>query len=94
MTLQFQRTVKQFVRGLLGRRKTKGQCFVVCAPLTAYLNVIGHEASLVEGTVSGNHHYWIELADGSIIDPTADQFVENKKKNFAENLFWQASVMV
>ncbi len=55
-------------------------CYAVCAPLQSYLSLCGYETSLVHGTVDlpdyDADHVWLELADGRIIDPTADQFKE------------------
>lgn len=47
------------------------QCAVVSYPLSGYLRFLGIENKIVEGS---RGHVWIELADGRIIDATADQF--------------------
>ena len=49
-------------------------CFVVCAPLSAYLQFLEVDHELVEGTFRNCHHFWLELPDQTVIDPTADQF--------------------
>lgn len=72
------RIVRDFRRGILNRKCSDGQCWVVCAPLAALLEVFGHKCELTEGHVGNGvhreHHFWITLGDGRIIDPTADQF--------------------
>lgn len=51
-------------------------CYAVCAPLQAYLEMIGCETKLIEGEVGGDQHFWLQRKDGTIIDPAADQFSE------------------
>lgn len=72
------RTVTGFRSGILGGRKPNRMCFAVCAPLHSYLSGLGFKTSLIEGIVEHGDqetdHYWIELPDGRIIDPTASQF--------------------
>ena len=62
----------------LGRGPSRLMCFAVCLPLQGYLSVIGFETTLVEATLKHKHgkmnHFWLELPDGRILDPTADQF--------------------
>jgi hypothetical protein len=63
----------------LGDGTSDGMCFIVCAPLEGYLNFIGIEARMVDGIVKlpdGGEmiHYWLELPDGCVLDPTLDQF--------------------
>jgi hypothetical protein len=66
--------VKEFTKGVLGKRGTTDMCYAVCLPLQAYLAFGGIECSLTEGEVNEYHHFWITMKDGRIIDPTADQF--------------------
>ncbi len=72
-----------FRRGIIGRGTAKSMCFVVCAPLETLLVLSGFDVKLVEGEVETKDcvlgHYWLELKDGRILDPTADQF-ENMPK--------------
>jgi hypothetical protein len=65
-----------FRRGILGKRAARDMCFAVCAPLQSYLSLCGVETRLVEGNFGTTNHFWLELLDGTIIDPTADQFPE------------------
>lgn len=72
--------VNSFRYGIVGRRRSQFMCFAVCAPLAPLLRLSGVEAVMREGLVKfpigeGNH-FWIELEDGRVIDPTADQFNE------------------
>ena len=53
-------------------------CFAVSWPLSSYLRTAaGIESRLVRGAVGDDEehsHHWLRLADGRIIDATADQF--------------------
>lgn len=68
-----------FRRGILGREASDYACFMVCAPLAPLLEMNGLNVQVrtgqipLEGAGSINH-YWIELEDGRVLDPTADQF--------------------
>jgi hypothetical protein len=42
----------------------------------AYLNQIGITAQVHIGGLRGCHHSWVELADGTIIDPTIEQYID------------------
>lgn len=56
------------------------RCYMVCAPLVGYLGFLGvagcklAQAEGVSCTFGTTNHYWIELRDGRVLDPTADQF--------------------
>lgn len=71
---EIRKIAKGFVKGLLDGRSTVDMCYMVCSPLAAYLSFCKVDCTLTEGEVNGYHHFWITLADGKIIDPTADQF--------------------
>jgi hypothetical protein len=71
---EIRRWAREFRSGMLGRRSSRDQCFVVSAPLCNLLQFAGLKCELVNGNIGENHHYWIEFADGRIIDATADQF--------------------
>lgn len=66
--------VTEFRKGILGRHASKAMCLAVCMPLSCLLTLEGVENTLVEGEVGEWNHYWLELPDGRILDPTADQF--------------------
>ena len=71
---QLRRMVSEVRRGILGTHSSDGMCFAVCVPLQGYLHCLGYEAELVEADFGKRNHVWLELSDGTIIDPTADQF--------------------
>jgi len=86
-TTKLHRLASTFTRGLLGKKRPHGNCFVVSYPLMGYLSFLGIETKLVQGWVDCNapehahnrrnnlhSHYWLALSDGRIIDPTASQF--------------------
>lgn len=69
----------KFRNGVLGKKSSWGQCYVVAAPLQGYLNILlnkTYELQLGYVTIGCDitNHYWLELGDGRILDPTADQF--------------------
>lgn len=70
--------VKGFRGGIVGRKGSEFMCFAVCAPLVTLLNMSGVKSTMREGAVQFEigsiNHFWIELADGRVLDPTADQF--------------------
>lgn len=78
--MKLKQIVKGFRDGVLEGRESAFMCMAVCAPLQGYLSLCGYETSLVHGTVDLSDydmdHVWLGLEDGSIIDPTADQFKE------------------
>ena len=43
----------QFTKGILGKRKSEGMCFAVCAPLQGYLSICKIETELIEGEIIG-----------------------------------------
>jgi hypothetical protein len=71
MTLR--RIVGEFRRGMLGKGSSALMCFAVCAPLQSLLEMAGYPTELIEGEVENTEHYWLQLPDGRIVDPTADQ---------------------
>lgn len=75
--VKLRKIVEGFTSGIIGKRKNKNMCYVVCFPLVSYLNTIGYNCELVEGNLIINdnphNHYWIKIGD-VIIDPTASQF--------------------
>ncbi|HYF34559.1 MAG TPA: hypothetical protein VD994_04655 [Prosthecobacter sp.] len=72
---QLVRYSMQFRRGILGKDDdSRMQCFAVAAPLEALLGLRGIKARLVEGELPHCNHFWLQLDDGRVLDPTADQF--------------------
>ena len=84
--------VKSFRYGIIGRKDSDYQCFVVSAPLKGYLAYKhGIKAKLIDGAVRVQTkpgrfleapHCWLELEDGRILDATYDQFGEDRPKVF------------
>lgn len=72
--------VREFRSGLLGPRGSgDSMCFAVCGPLVGLLNSMGVKAELRMAwlqlyEIGRSNHFWIELEDGRVIDPTIDQF--------------------
>lgn len=50
------------------------KCFALSAPMSGLLEVYGVQNKLIEGRFGDCNHFWIELSDGRVLDPTADQF--------------------
>ena len=75
---QLKRYVSDFRKGLLEGHPSNAMCFVVTSPLASLLRLEGVDCELIEGEIINNGsiwgHFWIKLADGRILDPTADQF--------------------
>jgi hypothetical protein len=70
--------VKGFRAGILGRKRPNLMCYAVSAPLSCYLNFGGivnklKEVCVVQGP-DVYFHWYIELQNGRILDPTASQF--------------------
>lgn len=74
--LDLMRIVTEFREGLLQGRSSEGACFTVCAPLDGLLSFYGVRVRLVELDFSWGNHFILEQPDGTIIDPTADQFTD------------------
>lgn len=71
---QLLRTASEFRKGLLGNHPSDCMCRVVCYPLCGLLHTMGVDVEILDVEVGGALHAVIELADGRILDPTADQF--------------------
>lgn len=78
------RIVQGFRRGILGCDSSDSMCFAICAPLASFLESAGIRVRLIEGIlkyeVGTGNHFWLELPDGRVIDPTADQFNRRMRK--------------
>jgi len=62
-------------RGILGKRPSAKQCMVVSASLQGYLSAVhGVQTELITVDFPEIDHVFLKLADGRILDPTADQF--------------------
>lgn len=49
-------------------------CAAVCYPLASLLGQYGVAVRVMESDLSHTNHVWLQLADGRVLDPTADQF--------------------
>lgn len=65
---------QEFRDGILDGGMPTLMCFAVCAPLVTLLNMSGVKAEMVESDLGWCNHFWLKLADGRVLDPTADQF--------------------
>jgi hypothetical protein len=65
----------EFRAGILDGRPSTNMCALVCYPLEGYLSFLGVKVTLQYGDpVRQRDHVWLELPDGRVLDPTADQF--------------------
>lgn len=71
---QLLKIATEFRKGILGRRKSHRMCGMVCFGLQGYLRFLGFPTRVCEGIVGDGNHIWLELPDGRVLDPTADQF--------------------
>ena len=65
---------KEYREGALGSKPSNKLCFIMCYVLSGYFRFIGYACELVQGGIGEWEHFWIQFPDGSILDPTADQF--------------------
>lgn len=79
---QLVRFVAAFRDGILGGDPSDHYCFMISAPLEAMLRLDGLEVELIESDLGFMNHFWLRLADGRALDPTADQFnsYDNKQR--------------
>jgi len=74
---QILKIATQFTKGILQKRDSKLMCFMVTAPLQGFLSLCGVETELIEGEIESAkeicNHFWLELSDKRILDPTANQ---------------------
>lgn len=65
----------EFRKGIISTgTSSRGFCGMVCWPLTTLLNLHGVECQEIEVDTGDCRHVFIRLADGRVLDPTADQF--------------------
>lgn len=80
----------EFREGILNGRLSTFMCAMVCWPLETLLNLEGVSVKammsdgvlmdLRDGRKGTCNHVWLKLADGRVLDPTADQFNGTIKK--------------
>jgi hypothetical protein len=78
---ELRKIVSEFREGILDGGDSAFMCIAVCSPLEGYLrHAHGIETHAVAGTIDlgeyNMEHFWLEMDDGTVIDPTADQFKE------------------
>lgn len=73
-TRKLKRVCAEFRSGLLNNRPSQGMCAVVSYPLAGFLSVMGVDCEIKTGDVGCWNHVWLVMADGNVIDATADQF--------------------
>lgn len=76
---QLIRFAKAFRDGILDGERSDSYCWMVSAPLSGLLHAHGVNAELRETkhvrTPEGSTcHFWLQLGDGRVLDPTVDQF--------------------
>lgn len=69
----------EFRDGILDGTPSAMACAMVCEPLVTLLNMSGVQCSIaktdaIRTSYGSCNHVWIALADGRVLDPTADQF--------------------
>lgn len=77
---QIKQICLEFRRGILGRRKSRGQCGKVSWALQGYLSFFGVQTEVCEGDVGEWNHIYLRMPNGKVIDATADQFSTAKTK--------------
>ena len=72
---ELKRIARQFRRGILGKRPSAQMCMAVSASLQGVLSALyGVDTVLEEIQLRDMNHVFLRLADGRILDATADQF--------------------
>lgn len=76
---------REFTEGLLGNNYNPlGKCFIVCFPLSGYLQFNGVNNRVLEVEIEVGdllaEHFCILLTDGRILDTTASQFISTETK--------------
>jgi hypothetical protein len=66
---------QEFREGILDGDPSAWMCAAVSWPLAAYLKVFHDlDSEAIETDLGDMNHVWLRLADGRVLDPTADQF--------------------
>lgn len=82
--------VKSFRKGILGGREPNDMCYLVCAPLSNLLQLMGVKCELWKCEVSQEEGIFVHFAilyNGKIIDPTASQFKDINGKKYPDVYF-------
>lgn len=64
---------KQFREAFLRGTPSYRMCAALSGPLCSALNLLGVDAHLRAADMGGIEHIYLQLPDGTVLDPTADQ---------------------
>lgn len=64
----------EFRDAIFGDKDSARMCAAISDPLCAALEVKGVPAQVMESNPGESNHVFIQLQDGRVLDPTADQF--------------------
>lgn len=64
----------EFRESILDGSPSSWMCAAICWPLSTLLEMSGVPNRVIETDLGGMNHFWLKLADGRVLDPTADQF--------------------
>lgn len=90
----------EFRAGILDGRPSFMMCAAVCLPLSSLLEMHGVKNEVVEiqlgdlGDVQCANHVYLRLADGRILDPTADQFNDANPQQWPPVYLGKPSAMI
>ena len=65
----------EFRRAIIGRGSSSRMCAAIAAPLSAALELLGTPNMLMESDLQECNHVFLQLENGMVLDPTADQFL-------------------
>jgi len=65
---------RSFRKGVINNREGDMMCAVVSYALQGYLSFLGVELAIDEVRLQFSNHVFLKLADGRVLDATADQF--------------------
>lgn len=63
-----------FREAVLGGAPSAGMCAAISGPLRAALQSLGVPCQLMESDLGEINHVFLQMADGAVLDATADQF--------------------
>lgn len=74
----------EFRAAILGGGDSARMCAAISGPLCAALTVQGVSCRLLESDLGECNHVFIQLNDGQVLDPTADQFNSRSQDSLPE----------
>ncbi len=72
----------EFRAAIIGDRDSSRMCAAICGPLAATFTVKGRRTLLMESELGTCNHVFIQVEDGRVLDPTADQFNRQGEPGF------------